>query len=168
MARVLNGFRDSNPKEISHGKNCPTPRLHDGDKDSCKSARLAKEHLSAAHPGGTSSTLFRVTATIKSDKILPNNVTHLFTTTSSSSNSSTPPPIDNTFSLADLGLTRTTRLAVLLIVGILGTIETVFWVQAGWRWYQSRFLSPSPPSGSSGQERAGGYHHQHGGAEPGR
>lgn len=51
-------------------------------------------------------------------------------------------------------MTRTTRLVVLVVVGVLGTVESVFWAQAGWRWYQSRYGSSLPVSSLSQADAA--------------
>ncbi|GIK06334.1 hypothetical protein Aspvir_001981 [Aspergillus viridinutans] len=41
------------------------------------------------------------------------------------------------FSFDSLGLSRTTKTVVLVILGIFGTIESWFWVETIWRWWKS-------------------------------
>lgn len=41
--------------------------------------------------------------------------------------------------LTELGATRTVKITVLVFIGILGTVETVFWAQTLWRYF-----SPPP------------------------
>jgi hypothetical protein len=41
------------------------------------------------------------------------------------------------FSLDSLGLSKTTKTVVLVILGVFGTIESWFWVQTIWRWWKS-------------------------------
>ncbi|KAF4211377.1 hypothetical protein CNMCM8980_002223 [Aspergillus fumigatiaffinis] len=41
------------------------------------------------------------------------------------------------FSLDSLGLSKTTKTVVLVILGVFGTIESWFWVQTVWRWWKS-------------------------------
>ncbi|KAI1452931.1 hypothetical protein F4805DRAFT_445510 [Annulohypoxylon moriforme] len=44
-----------------------------------------------------------------------------------------PPPMQ--FGFEGLGLSRNTKIAVIVIISIFGTIETIFWVQWIWRWF---------------------------------
>ncbi|GFF79309.1 hypothetical protein IFM47457_10798 [Aspergillus lentulus] len=41
------------------------------------------------------------------------------------------------FSFDSLGLSKTTKTVVLVILGVFGTIESWFWVQTIWRWWKS-------------------------------
>lgn len=41
------------------------------------------------------------------------------------------------FSLDSLGLSRTTKTVVIVILGVFGTIESWFWVETIWRWWKS-------------------------------
>ncbi|KAI1214893.1 uncharacterized protein F4807DRAFT_12289 [Annulohypoxylon truncatum] len=43
-----------------------------------------------------------------------------------------PPPME--FSFEGLGLGRNTKIAVVVILSIFGTIETIFWMKWVWRW----------------------------------
>ncbi|KAI0898001.1 hypothetical protein F4806DRAFT_386448 [Annulohypoxylon nitens] len=44
-----------------------------------------------------------------------------------------PPPMN--FSFEGLGLTKNTKIAVIVIISIFGTIETIFWIKTIWRWF---------------------------------
>ena len=39
------------------------------------------------------------------------------------------------FSLQSLGATRTVKVVVYTAIGIIGTMETIFWTKAGWRYF---------------------------------
>ncbi|RYP09032.1 hypothetical protein DL764_001528 [Monosporascus ibericus] len=39
-------------------------------------------------------------------------------------------------SFADLGMSRNVKVVVYVLIGIFGTIESVFWAQAIWRWFK--------------------------------
>ncbi|KAH6962957.1 hypothetical protein DER45DRAFT_552100 [Fusarium avenaceum] len=47
-----------------------------------------------------------------------------------------PNPSYPAFNLNSLGLGKRMKIAVIIIVGIFGTIETWFWCTAIWRWWQ--------------------------------
>ncbi|KAI1367561.1 hypothetical protein F5Y08DRAFT_298266, partial [Xylaria arbuscula] len=49
---------------------------------------------------------------------------------------SPPPEDDFKISFRDLGMNRTTKLVVYTVIGILGTMETIFWCKAIWRWWK--------------------------------
>ena len=40
-------------------------------------------------------------------------------------------------SFKDLGMSRNVKVFVYLVIGVLGTMESVFWAKAIWRWYKS-------------------------------
>ncbi|OTB05847.1 hypothetical protein M426DRAFT_21579 [Hypoxylon sp. CI-4A] len=44
-----------------------------------------------------------------------------------------PPPMN--FSFEGLGMSRNTKVAVIVILSIFGTIETIFWIKWIWRWF---------------------------------
>ena len=39
-------------------------------------------------------------------------------------------------SFKDLGMSRNVKIFVYLVIGVLGTMETVFWTKAIWRWFK--------------------------------
>ena len=39
-------------------------------------------------------------------------------------------------SFKDLGMSRNVKVFVYLVIGVLGTMESIFWVKAIWRWYK--------------------------------
>ncbi|RHZ59782.1 uncharacterized protein CDV56_101831 [Aspergillus thermomutatus] len=41
------------------------------------------------------------------------------------------------FSFDSLGLSRTTKTVVVVVLGVFGTIESWFWAQTIWRWWKS-------------------------------
>ncbi|KAI8630155.1 hypothetical protein F5Y19DRAFT_429082 [Xylariaceae sp. FL1651] len=51
------------------------------------------------------------------------------------SNNQSPSPDDFKISFQDIGMNRTTRFVVYAVVGVLGTMETIFWCKALWRWW---------------------------------
>ncbi|KAI1422176.1 hypothetical protein F5Y12DRAFT_717582 [Xylaria sp. FL1777] len=48
---------------------------------------------------------------------------------------SAPSQDDYKISFQDLGMTRITKFVVYTVIGILGTMETIFWCKALWRWW---------------------------------
>jgi hypothetical protein len=54
------------------------------------------------------------------------------------------------FSFQGLGMSRTTKTVVLVAIGILGTVETVFWFKAGYRYF-----FPQVESGGGGEATQG-------------
>ncbi|EAW08774.1 uncharacterized protein ACLA_097100 [Aspergillus clavatus NRRL 1] len=40
------------------------------------------------------------------------------------------------FSLDSLGLSKTTKTVVIVVLGVFGTIESWFWCQTIWRWWK--------------------------------
>lgn len=40
------------------------------------------------------------------------------------------------FSFKDLGMSRNVKVFVYLVIGVLGTMESIFWAKAIWRWYK--------------------------------
>ncbi|KAI1098527.1 hypothetical protein F4804DRAFT_324572 [Jackrogersella minutella] len=54
-------------------------------------------------------------------------------TQGSSKSPEEPPPME--FSFKGLDMSRNTRIVVLVILSIFGTIESIFWVKTIWRWF---------------------------------
>ncbi|GAP84144.1 putative cutinase transcription factor 1 protein [Rosellinia necatrix] len=54
---------------------------------------------------------------------------------SSSRNTSTSSEDNFKVSFRDLGMNRITKFVVYAIVGVLGTMETIFWCKVLWRWW---------------------------------
>ncbi|KAI0457990.1 hypothetical protein F5B21DRAFT_501006 [Xylaria acuta] len=50
---------------------------------------------------------------------------------------SSPSENDFKFSFHNLGMNRITKLVVYGVVGVLGTMETIFWCKVLWRWWTS-------------------------------
>lgn len=46
-------------------------------------------------------------------------------------------PSYGSFSFKDLGATAVVKITVLTVVGVLGTIETIFWTKVLWRYFSS-------------------------------
>ncbi|KAI1498531.1 hypothetical protein F5X99DRAFT_411945 [Biscogniauxia marginata] len=47
-------------------------------------------------------------------------------------------PGSDEFSLKGLGMTRGVKIVVYTVVGVLGTMETVFWTKVLWRWWTNK------------------------------
>ncbi|KAI3325015.1 hypothetical protein HD806DRAFT_491742 [Xylariaceae sp. AK1471] len=54
---------------------------------------------------------------------------------STASNRQAPSPEDFKISFRDLGMNRITKFVVYAVIGVLGTMETIFWCKALWRWW---------------------------------
>ncbi|KAI1312755.1 hypothetical protein F5Y03DRAFT_339017 [Xylaria venustula] len=54
---------------------------------------------------------------------------------SDNAQNSTPSEEDFKVSFRDLGMNRITKFVVYTTIGILGTMESIFWCQALWRWW---------------------------------
>jgi hypothetical protein len=54
------------------------------------------------------------------------------------------------FSFADLGATRTVKITVLVALSIFGTLETIFWAKALWRYFVPPESSASSASSNDG------------------
>ncbi|KAI0840255.1 hypothetical protein F5Y06DRAFT_252171 [Hypoxylon sp. FL0890] len=53
----------------------------------------------------------------------------------STKDSSKPPEELPAFSFDGLGMSRNTKIAVIVILSIFGTIETIFWIKWIWNWF---------------------------------
>ncbi|KAI1328817.1 hypothetical protein F5Y16DRAFT_368047 [Xylariaceae sp. FL0255] len=53
-----------------------------------------------------------------------------------SPNKGEPTPDDFKIDFRDLGMNRTTKIVVYTAITIIGTMETIFWCKAAWRWWK--------------------------------
>ncbi|KAI0152845.1 hypothetical protein GGR57DRAFT_159948 [Xylariaceae sp. FL1272] len=54
----------------------------------------------------------------------------------SPSNPKSPSQDEMRINFGDLEMTRTTKFVVYAVISVLGTLETIFWCKAAWRWWK--------------------------------
>lgn len=58
---------------------------------------------------------------------------------------------------SELGATRTVKIVVIVVVSILGTMETIFYAKLGWRWWKGESVEERPEVDEvSGQDKPSG------------